>query len=91
MAVFCWGSSVSVVVLVVGISVICTNDMSRGDASKLSKLYFFSFEPLVLILVSGVDGDVTKHSCAVMWLYLAGGLRCRRFSGRNPFMFSFFF
>ena len=49
----------------------------------MGKVKIFCFAPLVLILVGGVDGDATKYSCAMLWLYLAWGLRCRRFSGRN--------
>ena len=49
----------------------------------VEKVLIFGFAPLVLILVGGVGGDATKYSCAVLWLYLAWGLRCRRCSGIN--------
>jgi hypothetical protein len=49
----------------------------------VKKVLKFGFDLMVLLLVGGVDGDATKYSCALLWLYLAGGLRYRRCSGGN--------
>ena len=68
-----WFGGFSDVVVVAGISFKSTCDLRRGGTHKMCKLGFVSFGLLAPVVIDDVDGDATRYSCAVMWLYMVGG------------------